>query len=95
MWFVPPHLLPNFYTNTQDSSISGDWKCRDGAFKCRTGSITCINETLLCDDYDHCTDGSDELTCGRSGKYSDNNTLGPYLNDVRTEGEGGGYPKSR
>ena len=49
-------------------SIAGDWKCRDGGFKCTTGNISCINSTLLCDKFPHCSDASDEMSCGRCGK---------------------------
>ena len=49
-------------------SIAGDWKCHEGGFKCSTGNITCINSTLLCDGYQHCSDASDEKSCGRCCK---------------------------
>ena len=48
--------------------IAGNWKCHDGTFKCTNatnGDITCVNSTLLCDGSQHCSDSSDEETCGR------------------------------
>ena len=39
--------------------------CHDGGFKCTTGNIACINSRLLCDEFQHCSDDSDEESCGK------------------------------
>ena len=59
------NICMTFYWHQLWLSIAGDWKCRDGGFKCITGDITCINSTLLCDGFQHCSDASDEKSCGR------------------------------
>ena len=43
--------------------------CPDGAFRCRTGFPACVNWTLLCDGIQHCSDNSDEESCGKCSMY--------------------------
>ena len=46
--------------------ISGNWICNKDAFTCGQGSPKCISLQQTCNEFDECSDGSDEKTelCG-------------------------------
>ena len=54
--------LQNTYYGIQIADL---WECSQGSFKCTSGQPICINSTLLCDGYQHCSDESDEKSCGK------------------------------
>ena len=57
--------LQNTYYGIQITDL---WECSQGSFKCTSGQPTCINSTLMCDGYQHCSDESDEKSCGKKLK---------------------------
>ena len=65
MWFVSFQHIHNILLTSIVGIITGDWKCHDGGFKCVSGDISCINSTLICDKFQHCSDASDEKSCGK------------------------------
>ena len=38
-------------------------RCQPNQFQCKNGQ--CIDASYKCDDYDDCTDGSDEANCSK------------------------------
>ena len=65
-WLANLSFPINFllHINLTGNCFPDDWRCRDGSFKCAKGYPTCINSNLICDQHKHCSDGSEEESCG-------------------------------
>lgn len=43
----------------------GNWTCAEREFHCHSGHPACISLIRICDGIQQCSDGSDEITCGK------------------------------
>ena len=68
--------LFSFYTASATTQVSLSSQvtdellpCPSETFQCQNGE--CVLDTARCDNIIHCSDGSDELGCGRQNHYAD------------------------
>ena len=65
MWLVVKHTISCQVSHSSVLILFPEqWRCREEGFQCHMGNPTCINSTLLCDGHKHCSDDSDEGSCG-------------------------------
>ena len=50
--------------------FTGNWTCAEGEFQCNSGYPNCITVNRICDGIHQCSDGSDEITCGKFDQWN-------------------------